>query len=228
MPNKNNGLLVGPLLSKIIIEAILTRIDLELEAAGFHFSRYVDDYEVYLYHHEGKEVISTFEKILKQYGFFLNSEKTERIDFPYYVEENFEKLLDSRLRDNMNQQEWMDLFNTFFRMEKNGVKGAIRYALKSIESRSPKIECPLFKAYFLSIIANNERSLSKACSLLIINKDKLPLEKKDIETIKSRISYQIACEHDLEVIWLLYLLIQTAHIEKDDEAVEKLAGSNNE
>ena len=68
--NRTNGLLVGPLLSKIIVEAILTRIDLELEAVGIHFSRYVDDYEVYLYRHEEKEIISVFEKILKQYGIF--------------------------------------------------------------------------------------------------------------------------------------------------------------
>ncbi len=226
--NRTNGLLVGPLLSKIIVEAILTRIDLELEAVGIHFSRYVDDYEVYLYRHEEKEIISVFEKILKQYGFFLNSEKTELIDFPYYVEENFEKLLDSRLRDNMNQQELMELFNTFFLMEKNGVKGAIRYILKAIESRTVTIECPLFKAYLLSIIANNGRSLSKACSLLIVNKDKLPLEEKDIEIITSMLSYQIVCKHDLEVIWLLYLLIQTTHIKKDDQIVEKLVDSDNE
>ena len=221
-------MLVGPLLSKIIVEAILTRIDLELEAVGIHFSRYVDDYEVYLYRHEEKEIISVFEKILKQYGFFLNSEKTELIDFPYYVEENFEKLLDSRLRDNMNQQELMELFYTFFLMEKNGIKGAIRYILKAIESRTVTIECPLFKAYLLSIIANNERSLSKACSLLIVNKDKLPLEEKDIEIITSMLSYQIVCKHDLEVIWLLYLLIQTTHIKKDDQIVEKLVDSDNE
>lgn len=226
--NRTNGLLVGPLLSKIIVEAILTRIDLELEAVGLRFSRYVDDYEVYLYRHEGKEVISAFENILKRYSFSLNSDKTELIDFPYYVEENFEKLLDGRLRDNMNQQEWMELFNTFFLMEKNGVKGAIRYVLKMIESRPVIVECPLFKAYLLSIIANNERSLSKACSLLIINRDKLPLETEDIGIIKSMLSYQIICEHDLEVIWLLYLLIQTENINKNDQVIEELVGSNNE
>lgn len=113
--NRTNGLLPGILSSKIIAEAILTRIDLELEERGLVFSRYVDDYEVYLYRNEAEEVITAFEQTLRRYGFVLNSEKTEIIDYPYYVEENFEKLLDGQLRDGMGVEEWMGLFNTFSR-----------------------------------------------------------------------------------------------------------------
>jgi len=61
-----------------------------------------------------------------------------------------------------------------------------------------------------------------------MNKEKLPLEDGDIGIIKSMLSYQIVCKHDLEVIWLLYLLIQTTHIKKDDQIVEELVGSDNE
>ena len=43
--NQTNGLLVGPLYSKIIAEGLLTRIDIELESLGINFCRYVDDYE---------------------------------------------------------------------------------------------------------------------------------------------------------------------------------------
>lgn len=56
--NRTNGLLVGPLYSKIISEALLTRIDKELISNGLKFSRYVDDYEVYLYEDNEKAVIS--------------------------------------------------------------------------------------------------------------------------------------------------------------------------
>ncbi|WP_181965099.1 RNA-directed DNA polymerase [Anaerococcus nagyae] len=45
--NQTNGLLVGPILSKIIAEGLLSRIDLELKDKGLVFSRYMDDYEVY-------------------------------------------------------------------------------------------------------------------------------------------------------------------------------------
>lgn len=64
--NQTNGLLVGTQYSKIISEGILTRIDIELKMKNIKFSRYVDDYEVYLYEDNEKQVISSFEKALKE------------------------------------------------------------------------------------------------------------------------------------------------------------------
>ena len=58
--NRTNGLLPGILTSKIIAEALLTRIDIELEEVGLKFVRYVDDYEVFLYDDTEKTVISEF------------------------------------------------------------------------------------------------------------------------------------------------------------------------
>lgn len=49
------------------------------------------------------EVITVFEHILRRYGFVLNSEKTAILDYPYYVEENFEKLLDGQLHNGTPQ-----------------------------------------------------------------------------------------------------------------------------
>lgn len=46
--NRTNGLLVGPLSSKIIAEGMMARIDKELCNAGLNYSRYVDDYEIYI------------------------------------------------------------------------------------------------------------------------------------------------------------------------------------
>ena len=91
--NRTNGLLSGPLTSKIIAEGVLTRIDKELISEGIKFSRYVDDYEVYLFDDNEKMMISIFTRVLKMYGFSLNNEKTEVVDFPYYVAENLEKIL---------------------------------------------------------------------------------------------------------------------------------------
>mgnify|MGYP001067888215 CR=1 FL=1 len=86
--NSTNGLLTGPLISKLIMEAMLTRIDKELIEEDLLYSRYMDDYEVYIFDESEKEVISIFTRVLRKYGFVLNYEKTEIIDFPYYVSEN--------------------------------------------------------------------------------------------------------------------------------------------
>lgn len=227
--NRTNGLLAGTLYSKIVSEAILTRIDKELCEYGIHFSRYVDDYEVYLYSDEEKQVISIFGKTLKRYGFSLNSEKTELVKFPYYVAENLEQIFRGKLKANLKNTEMMELFNSFFSLEKSGTKGAIRYLLKSIEKKPIDTTDPeLYKSYLLTILANNERSLTKVCSLLINNKDSLILSPSDIALVNRLLTSHLSNEHDLEVIWLLYLLIQTGNVNKGDAVTLSVANSHNE
>lgn len=227
--NRTNGLLPGPLTSKIIAEAIFTRIDSELKSEGLKFARYVDDYEVYIYDNEIKLVISTFTKILKRYGFSLNNEKTEEVEFPYYVAENLEKIFKKHIKDDLENSELMELFNSYFTLEKSGTKGAVRYLLKTLEKNpiSPA-NTSLYKAYLITIIENNERSLTKACSLFINNKDYLILEERDILLIKEMLSKHISLGHDLEVLWLLYLLIETSNIEKEEQAIQDILDSKNE
>lgn len=227
--NRTNGLLTGTLFSKIIAEAILTRIDKELEQKFLKFVRYVDDYEVFLYENNEREIISIFGDVLKKYGFALNAEKTEIKDFPYYIVENFEKILNSILEKPMERSNIIEVFNAFFNMEKNGTKGAIRYLLKSFEQNPPEIEdWELYKAYLITIMANNERSLVKSCSILIDYKDKIPLEKNDIDCIVNLLKNHITYKHDLEVIWILYLLIETANIVKGNSVVKEIVATNNE
>lgn len=227
--NRTNGLLTGTLYSKIVAEAILTRIDEELQAQGIKFSRYVDDYEVYLYNSEEKQAISIFEKTLKRYGFALNSEKTELMEFPYYVTENLEQIFRVQLKANLDNSEIMALFNSFLSLEKSGTKGAIRYLLKSIEKNPIDTTNPeLYKSYLLTILGNNERSLTKACSLIINNKDSLILNSSDVTFIIVLLTSHLSYGHDLEVIWLLYLLIQTENVEKGDSVASLVANSHNE
>lgn len=227
--NRTNGLLTGTLYSKILAEAILTRIDKELHAERINFSRYVDDYEVYLYSSNEKQVISIFEKTLKRYGFALNSEKTELVEFPYYVAENLEQIFRSQIKDNLSNSQIMTLFNSFLSLEKTGTKGAIRYLLKSIEKNPIDTTNPeLYKSYLLTILGNNERSLTKACSLLVNNKASLILNLSDINMITDLLSFHLVYEHDLEVIWLLFLLIQTNNIEKGDSVASQVVNSRNE
>lgn len=227
--NRTNGLLTGTLYSKIIAEGILSRIDKELEECNLKFSRYMDDYEVYIYEDEVKEVISTFVRILNRYGFTLNDEKTEVVDFPYYISDNLEKLFQGQLKEEFSNSDLMALFNTFLLLEQEGTKGAIRYLLKSLEIATIKTtNIDVYKGYLLTIIRNNERSLTKACSLLIKNKESLVLNTYDISIIEKMLLKHIDYEHDLEVLWLLYLLIETTNFENDNPLIQKIIDSRNE
>ncbi len=91
--NQTNGLLVGPILSKLIVEALLTRLDIELKNKNILFSRYMDDYEIYLFKDDEKNIINTFVSVLKKYNLSLNFEKIQIVDFPYYNIENFDKII---------------------------------------------------------------------------------------------------------------------------------------
>lgn len=227
--NRTNGLLTGTLFSKIIAEAILTRIDEELEENSLRFVRYVDDYEVFLYQNDESEIISKFVNVLRKYGFALNAEKTEVVDFPYYIVENFEKILNSILQQPMERSVIIDVFNAFFEMEKSGTKGAIRYLLKSFEQRSPEIsDFELYKAYLITIMANDERSLVKSCSILINLNKKASFTDNDIDNIVILLKNHILYQHDLEVIWILYLLIKTNNISRGDDIVKKIVATSNE
>lgn len=227
--NKTNGLLPGPLTSKIIAEGILARIDIELKEKDVKFSRYNDDYEVYLFDDNEKGIISTFTRVLNRYGFSLNNEKTELVDFPYYVVENLKKIIEDHIKEHLDNPKLMKLFNTFFLMEKNGTKGAIKYLLKTLEKKQIEPTDPtLYKAYLLTIIGNNERSLTKACSLLVENKESMSLDVKDVAIIMRMLENHILFEHDLEVLWLMYLLIETENVQIDDPIVQQIIDSRNE
>ena len=225
--NQTNGLLVGPLYSKIIIESILCRIDEELIANDIKYSRYVDDYEVYIFENEEDRVLTVFEKTLKKYGFALNFEKKETVDFPFYVIENLQKIYSDASKDTLDSASLMKLFNTFLTMEQQGTKGAVRFLLKSIEGNPISTKnTNLYKSYLLSILSNDGRSLVKACSLLI-NTPGLDLNTYDISLIKDQIKRYITNGYDLEVIWLVYLLLQTNNA-GDAELVGEICKSSNE
>lgn len=226
---RTNGLLVGPLLSKIITEALLTRIDIELEQAELNFSRYVDDYEIYLYEDNEDQVINIVESVMTKYGFSLNDEKTEIVDFPFYIVENFDKII-KLYRDGLDgEYELIKLFNDFLIMEKNGTKGAVRYLLKDLERESLKTKKKdLLKSYLISVLSNDDRSLTKACSLLIQNNSTDELTIDDKKLLEKLLYFHMERSHDLEVLWLLYVLLETDNIKNNDKIIDDLIESNNE
>lgn len=227
--NQTNGLLVGPIISKIIVEGLLSRIDIELRNKGLLFTRYVDDYEVYLFDDNEDYVKSIFISVLKKYGLNLNFEKVEILDFPYYTVNNFDKIIEFYSGDKVEDYDLMQLFNDFFEIEKSGTKGAIRYLLKCLENEPINVgNKDLFDSYILTIMSNNSRSLTKACSLLIKNKMGSKVNEKHVEHIKSMIVINVKKDYDLEVIWLLYVLIETNNIVKDDSVVNIILESDNE
>ncbi len=226
---RTNGLLVGPLISTILVEAMLTRIDMELEQKGISFSRYMDDYEVYLINDDIKQVVNVFTEILNKYGFSLNAMKTEVKSFPFYMVENFDKIIEY-YRENMTSDfDIIELFNKFIKMEKEGTKGAIRYLLKTLEDKPIKIKNQdLYNSYIISIMLHDDRSLIKACSLIIEQNKFNKVNKEMINKIKELLLINVHKGYDLEVLWLLYVLIETENANQHDSYIEEIVSSSNE
>ena len=82
--NETQGTAIGPATSNIISELILSRIDNEMEQAGFEFIRYIDDYTAYCTTEEqAQEFIQMLSQRLKDYKLLLNIKKTVISSLPY-------------------------------------------------------------------------------------------------------------------------------------------------
>lgn len=131
----------------------------------------------------------------------------------------------------MDNADIIDIFTSFFNNGKKGTKGAIRFLVKTLQQKRPIIDTSnknLYKAYLLSIMANDERSLTKACSILIENQNEFPLNNNDFNCIYRLLDRHIDYEHDLEVIWLTYLLTKTNNFNIGNTYIKKILKTKNE
>lgn len=222
--NRTNGLLVGPLLSKIIAEALLSRIDSELDAEGYNFIRYMDDYEIFLYEDNEKEIINKIEIILKRYSFSLNSEKSEIVEFPYYIINNFNNILNN-ISNRIDKEELINIFDYFLKIEKQDIKGAIKYLSKISKFIIEKTEIESIElgiSYLLTIMRNDEKALPKVCELFVKRKSELILNKNNIKIIKNFLRLNLNYRNDLEVFWLTYMLLELDQLKDDKKLIEEI------
>ncbi|OEH86992.1 hypothetical protein BHU72_01680 [Desulfuribacillus stibiiarsenatis] len=226
---RTNGLLTGTLISQFIAEALLTRIDKEIEKRNINFVRYADDYEVFIYDENEIEKISTeISDTIAKYHFTFNNEKSRYIQFPYYAVKNLEKIYNRYLQSNVDSPEIIELFNTYFSLEKEGTKGAVRYLIKSIDQRIKIKDKQLYTSFLLNVLVNDNRSLIKVCELIVREKENLCFKDDHIEIIKNLLNQYIVTKKELEVIWLLYLLKNLGVNALDEDTMMKVIHSNNE
>lgn len=225
--NRTNGLLTGPLLSFFLAEAILTRIDKEIKAAGVSFVRFVDDFEIFIYEENdierSKRIISD---ILGNYYLTINSEKSKFVKFPYYVVENLQDIYEEYINGSANSVDLIKLFNNYFNLENNGTKGAISYLVKSIDSKFKVSDPELYASYLFNILVNDGRSLIKVCELII--KKKIDFNIDQVNMMKKLLIQCIRDEKDLEVIWLVYLLKNIGVNNLGKDIIKKIVSSRND
>ena len=229
---RTNGLLVGPYISRVLSEAVLARVDTELRELQLNFIRYADDYEIYIYRaDEVEKVKSLIVKIFAKYYFEINNEKTRYEEYPFYVFTNFEKIISSIAGQDksFNAVNIVELFNKFFKLEKSGEKGAMRYLLKSYKNGYSIEEKQLYADYLLNILCNDEKSLGLASNIIIdeYEHERIIISDEFKNTIIKKIIFEIEKNHDLEIIWLLFLS-KYIKIEIEDNIMYKIINSEND
>ncbi len=211
---RTNGILVGPYISRIISEAILARVDIELRAVGFTFVRYADDYEIAIYKEEElADAKSKLVAIFERYSFRINNEKTYYEKYPFYMFSNYEKIIRRLVGKDktVDSVEVVELFNKFLQMEKNGEKGAVRYLLKTYKNEYHVEDKQLYASYLLNVLCNDEKALGLACQIIIheYKAKRIELDEHFYDVIIDKLLYEIKKQHDLEIVWLTYLLKYT-------------------
>lgn len=226
---RTNGLLTGPKVSFMIAEALLTRIDKELNEQGLKFVRYMDDYEIFIYDEFSiDKVKSQVTKILSKYYLSLNNEKTEYRNYPYFKLKNLEKIYQSFTENTLESSDIIELFNKFFEMEEEGIKGAVKYLVKTIDDSFETENFQLFSSFLINVLVNDNRSLIKVCELLIDEKENLEINNDFVELIEKLIIQYSDTHKDLEVIWLVYLLKNLDITSINHETINHIVDSGNE
>lgn len=232
------GILTGPRLSNYIAEAYLCNIDDTLDInfranpqlSNVDFVRYVDDYEFFVKDkNDVEKVIQIVESTLFEYRLTLNDSKTNLIDFPYYINNNLEKLAtDTLSKTKIDLSDTLELFDKFFILEKNGVKGAIRYLTKSIDKVTIFEDLDLLTTYLINVLINDDRSLIKICQKFISKKNDLNFKTEHYKLVLDYLAKKLENNNDLEVIWLVYLICMLDSSKLDNNIIDKLINNANE
>lgn len=226
---RTNGLLPGIYISKFLAEALLSRIDSELETKNISFVRYVDDYEIFVYDESDiPRIQSHVSSCFQKYFLSLNNEKTKYSKFPFYVMDNLEKIYSKYIGSSPSTMDLMKLFNTFFQLETEGTKGAIRFLIKTIDNSFTVPDEKLLLAYLLNILVNDPRSLVKVCELIIQRKDQMTFSDDTIQLIDDLINRHVEANEHLETIWLLYMRRKITRKRLSAKVIAKIVESNNE
>ena len=202
--------MVGPYVSHVISEAVLTNLDKDLLEEKIEFTRYADDYEIIVRNNEDIEKIkSKVSDLFERYYFKCNTAKTFYEEYPFYIFNNFESVIKKISNDStIDSEKTVELFNMFLKMEKEGDKGAIRYLLRRYKDGYTISDKKLYLAYLLNMLTNDEKALGLVCRIIIeeYKHRNIDLDDTVYQIIFEELDAQIQKKHDLEVVWLIYLM----------------------
>lgn len=202
---RTHGLLIGPRLSFIVAESLLTRIDIELnynlKPHNIDFVRYVDDYDIFILDEKQIQITKEiFNQVLQKYGLLINDSKTKLEEFPFYTYIDYETMSDKT--SNLSNQ-----YAKFGQIEKSKTQnGALLYFCENILSKYTTSDIALSLSF--SILRNISKALMSSCKN-IANFNITKENKTEIYDLLIDILNDFCENHyDLESIWVIYTILK--------------------
>ncbi|MFC2071088.1 antiviral reverse transcriptase Drt4, partial [Chloroflexota bacterium] len=206
--NETNGVPIGPATSNIASEIILERIDRDLKDQ-FTYIRFIDDYTVYCTKHsDAEDFIKTLSRKLIDYGFNLNINKTEIIELPQAIEQEWvneiKKVIPSD--DKIEKSHVVShVLDSALILQKDNPDGSIlKYAAKSLVNKLTSTSLRDFVNYVI------ELCFYHPILIPILNKPLEDIYKIGSEDYKRELllllEKSIEYRRSDSIAWLLYYL----------------------
>lgn len=213
---QTHGILVGPDVSFLIGELIMSRIDVNLaakfpELKGF---RYYDDYTFYVDTvEEADEIYQTLQAELHLFGLEINEAKFEKKKAPSPIEEDHVREINPvRIdKDAVKQGESiLHLFDIMWKcaeLRPDKMLTIFKYGLRLLINRCVKLDSSnrsLYEPMLYKTAVLKPTVLSYICEILDLSSE-LPNKNLLADTVAAIFKAHIPYAHDNEVAWALWM-----------------------
>ena len=224
--NETQGLAIGPATSNIISEIILARID-EKMRNDTAYVRFIDDYTGYFNtDDEARKFVRVLEDELGKYKLLLNAKKTQIIELPQPLEDNWITELTLRLpktsgTDKVSRNEAIRYLNFAVSLARQSPDGSVlKYALKSLLKQSVDDSAKVDILHFALQLCFHHPILIPILAGIL--KDFSEQNIDEFAPQLQELAFQNAIFHRSDgIVWSLYFLAMHK-IEFEDKVVEEV------
>lgn len=227
------GLPIGPDISYVIAELICARIDklMQTEFPNIKCLRRVDDIEFTCdTRDDARKLLAYFHHLLGEFELEVNNSKTEIKDLPQPILSQEILKISSAIPDsNADMKKILCFFDVCFEVYNTNQKGALKYAIKSINNEALSGS---YADLYINFICNCiviesgciESALIKLSPLIKNGKLSDDAKKIMIESFNNIIKYHSIQKHTNEVLWALWglLLLESKVDPKTEDEIIKM------
>ncbi len=203
---ETQGVPIGPATSNIAAEIILAKIDKKLSDEGFHFVRFIDDYQCYCNTRDlADKFVLALEWELEKYLLKLNPRKVAICALPLPYRDNWINQLAiaaQSLPDRHSAGQLVGVLDYALHLQQLNPEGSVlKYAARMLINRLSQANADAFVRYLLHLANHYPVILPLICQAVASHD--LACDSTIVQGILSR---QIEYRHSDGMCWALYLI----------------------